>query len=100
MPQGRWPDGALADLATRRDALRQAAGLPGADPRALIGAALTELDGAIEALSAVTPAGAADRDDPQSDGLPEAVRAERRVLHAAFQQAPAAPFLLDGQRPS
>jgi PAS domain S-box-containing protein len=95
MPQGRWPDGAVADLAARRDALRQAAGLPGADPRALIGAALTELDGAIEALSAVTPAGAADRDDPQSDGLPEAVRAERRLLHAAFQQAPAALFLLE-----
>jgi PAS domain S-box-containing protein len=95
MPQGRWPDGALTDLAGRRDALRQAAGLPGADPRALIGAALTELDGAIEALSAVTPAGAADRDDPQPDGLPDAVRAERRLLQAAFQQTPVALFLLE-----
>jgi len=95
MPQGRWPDGALTDLAGRRDALRQAAGLPGADPRALIGAALTELDGAIEALSAVTPAGAADRDDPRPDGLPDAVRADRRLLQAAFQQTPVALFLLE-----
>jgi PAS domain S-box-containing protein len=95
MPQGKWPDGALADLAARRDALRQAVGLPGADPRALIGAALTELDGAIEALAAAAPTGAAGRDDASPDGVPEAGRAERRLLHAAFQRTPVALFLLE-----
>ncbi|MBV9449137.1 MAG: hypothetical protein JO345_24890, partial [Streptosporangiaceae bacterium] len=46
MPQDTWPDGShadLADLAGRRDALRQAAALPGADPRALLDAAFAEL---------------------------------------------------------
>ena len=37
-------------IASRRDALRQAAGLPGADLGTLIEAALTELDAAIEAI--------------------------------------------------
>jgi len=93
MPQGKWPDGALADLAARRDALRQAVGLPGADPRALIGAALTELDGAIEALAAAVPAGGSE--EPASDGLPDAFRAERRLLQVAFQRTPVALFLLE-----
>jgi PAS domain S-box-containing protein len=96
MPQGKWPDGALADLAARRDALRQAVGLPGADPGALIGAALTELDGAIEALAAAVPAGGAGGgEDPSPDGLPDAFRAERRLLQVAFQRTPVALFLLE-----
>jgi len=95
MPQGRWPDEALADLAGRRDALRQAVDLPGADPGVLVGAALTELDGAIEALAAAAPADGAGPDEQPSDGLPEAVRAERRLLHAAFQRTPVALFLLE-----
>ena len=95
MPQGGWPDEALADLAARRDALRQAVGLPGADPRALMTAALTELDGAIDALAAPAPASADGRDDLPSDGLPEAARAERRLLHAAFARTPVALFLLE-----
>src|SRR6266852_4492118 len=96
MPQGKWPDGALADLAARRDALRQAVGLPGADPRALIGAALTELDGAIEALAAAAPAGAAGGSaEPAPEGLPDAFRAERRLLQVAFQRTPVALFLLE-----
>ena len=37
MPRGGWPDESVADIAARRDALRQAAGLPGADLRTLIG---------------------------------------------------------------
>ena len=40
MPQEEWP----AELAARRDALRQAAAMPGADPGTLLEAALTELD--------------------------------------------------------
>jgi serine phosphatase RsbU (regulator of sigma subunit)/PAS domain-containing protein len=93
MPRGGRPDEAVADIAARRDALRQAASLPGADPRALIEAALTELDGAIEAIGAVSPGTAAA--DPPSEVLPEAVRSERRLLHAVFQQAPVPLFLLE-----
>jgi serine phosphatase RsbU (regulator of sigma subunit)/PAS domain-containing protein len=95
MPQGGLPGEALADLASRRDALRQAAGLPGADPQALLDAALTELDGAIDALAGSVPGSAAGPDEPAPDGLPEAIRAERRLLHAAFQQTPVALFLLE-----
>jgi serine phosphatase RsbU (regulator of sigma subunit)/PAS domain-containing protein len=93
MPQGGRPDGALADLAGRRDALRQAVGLPGADPRSLVDAALTELDGAIDALSVALTAAPVGRSDAPPDGLPGT--AERRLLHAAFQRTPAALFLLE-----
>ena len=93
MPQGGRPDGALAELATRRDALRQAVRLTGADPQALTDAALTELDGAIEALAAALTAAPVGRADAPPDGLPGA--AERRLLHAAFQRTPTALFLLE-----
>ncbi len=49
MSQDPWPNGNfadLADLAGRRDALRQAAAMPGADPRALLDASFAELDAA------------------------------------------------------
>jgi serine phosphatase RsbU (regulator of sigma subunit)/PAS domain-containing protein len=95
MPRGGWPDEAVADIAARRDALRQAASLPGAEPRALIDAALTELDAAIEALGAASPVTAAGPDGPGGEVLPEAVRTERRLLHAVFQQAPVPLFLLE-----
>ncbi|HEY3882045.1 MAG TPA: PAS domain-containing protein, partial [Trebonia sp.] len=95
MPRGGWPDEAVADIAARRDALRQSASLPGAEPRALIDAALTELDAAIEALGAASPVTAADADGPAGEVLPEAVRTERRLLHAVFQQAPVPLFLLE-----
>ena len=93
MPQGGRPDGALADLAGRRDALRQAVGLPGADARSLVDAALTELDGAIDALSVALTAAPVGPGDAPADGLPGT--AERRLLHAAFQRTPAALFLLE-----
>jgi serine phosphatase RsbU (regulator of sigma subunit)/PAS domain-containing protein len=95
MPRGGWPDEAVADIAGRRDALRQAASLPGSDPRTLIDAALTELDAAIEALGAASPAAAGGQDNPPAEVLPEAVRTERRLLHAVFQQAPVPLFLLE-----
>jgi len=95
MPRGGWPDEAVADIAARRDALRQAASLPGAEPRALIDAALTELDAAIEALGAASPVTPAGSDGPSGEVLPEAVRTERRLLHAVFQQAPVPLFLLE-----
>src|SRR5262252_4488365 len=95
MPQGGWPGEALADLAARRDALRQAAGLPGADPQALLDATLIELDGAIDALAGSVPGSAAGPDEAGPDGPPDAVRAERRLLRAAFQQTPVSLFLLE-----
>jgi serine phosphatase RsbU (regulator of sigma subunit)/PAS domain-containing protein len=95
MPRGDWPDEAVADIAARRDALRQAASLPGSDPRTLIDAALTELDAAIEAIGAAPAVAAASPDAPSGEALPEAVRTERRLLHAVFQQAPVPLFLLE-----
>jgi serine phosphatase RsbU (regulator of sigma subunit) len=80
-------------LARRRDALKQAAAMPGADARSVLEAVLTELDGAIEALGAGAVTEAAPDTDP--DGAPDAVRAERRLLHAVFQQAPAPLLLLE-----
>ena len=94
MPQGGWPEEQLAGLAARRDALRQAARVPGADPEALLDAALTELDGAIDALGAGASVNGTEG-EPVADALPEAVRAERRLLHATFQLAPVALFLLE-----
>ena len=95
MPQVGRRDEALTDLATRRDALRQAVSLPGADPGSLIDAALTELDGAIDALADAMTAAAAStgRGDAPPDGQPGL--AERRLLHAAFQRTPTALFLLE-----
>ena len=94
MAEDGRPSEALADLSSRRDALRQAAGIPGADPRSLLEAAFTELDGAIDALAG-SPSGGAAADDADTDGLPAAARAERRLLQAAFQQAPVPLFLLE-----
>ena len=94
MAEDGRPSEALADLSSRRDALRQAAGIPGADPLSLLEAALTELDGAIDALAG-SPSGGAAADDADTDGLPAAARAERRLLQAAFQQAPVPLFLLE-----
>jgi serine phosphatase RsbU (regulator of sigma subunit)/PAS domain-containing protein len=83
----------LADVAARRDALRHAADIHGADAEALLDAALTELDGAIDALASVLASGAGDESD--AGGPPEALRAERRLLHASFQEAPAPLFVLE-----
>jgi serine phosphatase RsbU (regulator of sigma subunit)/PAS domain-containing protein len=95
MPQDGWPDESAESIASRRDALRQAAGLPGADLGTLIEAAFTELDAAIEAIGAAAPDGGPQQDAQAGDSLPETVRAERRLLHAVFQQAPAPLFLLE-----
>jgi len=94
MPRGGRPDQAVTDIAVRRDALRQASGLPGADLRTLMDAALTELDAVIEAIGAA-PSTAAELAEQPAEVLPEAVRTERRLLHAVFQQAPVPMFLLE-----
>jgi len=92
------PDGSvsarkeLADLAARRDALRQAATLEGADLRPTLDAALAELDAAIDAL-----AGAQDGSEagPPDGAAWDALHAERRILRALFHEAPVALILAE-----
>jgi PAS domain S-box-containing protein len=86
------PEPGLAELAARRDALEQAAGLPGAQLRPLLDAAFAELDGAIDALTARQARDAAAR---RAEAPAEPVRAERRMLRAVFQEAPVPLFLLE-----
>jgi serine phosphatase RsbU (regulator of sigma subunit)/PAS domain-containing protein len=80
----------VAGLKARRAALEQAAALPGSELRSVLEAAFAELDGAIEvlALAQSRPAG--------QDGAAgsAALLAERRLLRAAFQDAPVPLFLL------
>jgi serine phosphatase RsbU (regulator of sigma subunit)/PAS domain-containing protein len=80
----------VVELENRHAALRQAASLPAADLAALLDAAFTELDGAIGLLAApsgsVGPPAEGRAQDP--DG------AERRLLRAAFTDAPVPLFLL------
>src|SRR5581483_1445343 len=85
-------DGELASLKARRDALRQAAGLPGTKLRPTLDAALADLDAAIDALTAAQDNGGGDADGERSAG---ASQAERRLLRAVFQDAPVALFLLE-----
>ena len=95
MSQDPWPNGNhadLADLAGRRDALRQAAALPGADPRALLDASFAELDAAVEALTKLVQAAEPDRTASEA---PASLGAERSLLRAVFQRAPAALFVLE-----
>jgi serine phosphatase RsbU (regulator of sigma subunit)/PAS domain-containing protein len=80
----------VAALRSRGAALRQAATLEGADPGPLLQAALTELDAALQALAEA--AGQEPGDQPA--GSAGAVHAERRLLHAVFQQVPVPLFLL------
>jgi serine phosphatase RsbU (regulator of sigma subunit)/PAS domain-containing protein len=99
MSQDTWPSDPsadVADLAGRRDALRQAAGLPGADPRALLDAAFAELDAAVEALTKLIQAGAGEADPAAGNpDPPVSLGAERSLLRAVFQQAPVPLFLLE-----
>ena len=82
----------LSALRMRRDDLRQTAGMPGAELRPALEAALAELDAAIEIL-AVADGSAAGPD--RQDGPSEALNAERQLLRATFQDAPVALFLLE-----
>jgi serine phosphatase RsbU (regulator of sigma subunit)/PAS domain-containing protein len=77
-------------LKTRVGALRHAAGMPEAEPRSLLDAALAELDAAVTALDTTgdgeaSEGGAAGQHGPSAD---------RRLLQAIFQQVPVALFLL------
>jgi serine phosphatase RsbU (regulator of sigma subunit)/PAS domain-containing protein len=82
----------LADLTERREALRQAAAMPGADPRALLDAAFAELDAAAEALTKLTEA---DLPESAPAAQPDSLSAERALLRAVFQHAPAPLFVLE-----
>jgi serine phosphatase RsbU (regulator of sigma subunit)/PAS domain-containing protein len=95
MPQETWTnssDAYLTDLPGRREALRQAAAMPGADPRSLLDAAFAELDAAVEALTKLTEAAA---DPSTATATPDPVSAERALLRAVFQNAPVPLFVLE-----
>jgi PAS domain S-box-containing protein len=77
-------------LKVRVGALRQAAGMPEAEPRPLLDAALAELDAAVSALDTT---GAAYSPDGDAGG-PPGPASDRRLLQAIFQQVPVALFLL------
>ena len=81
----------IAALKARYGALRQAAALPGADPATLLEAALAELDAAVAALN---PGNRVDEHGDAGQGAAAAAHAERRLLHAVFQQAPVPLFLI------
>ncbi|HEY6314418.1 MAG TPA: SpoIIE family protein phosphatase [Streptosporangiaceae bacterium] len=90
--QDTWPNGSVGDLAGRRDALRQAAAMPGADRRALLDAAFAELDVAVEALTKLTETAAAES---AAAAAPDSLSAERALLRAVFQHAPVPLFVLE-----
>ena len=66
--------------------------MPGADPRALLDAALAELDAAVEALTKLTGI-AAGESAPAA--APDSLAAERALLRAVFQHAPVPLFVLE-----
>ena len=87
----RQPAGdGVAELRARHEALQQTATMPGADLRPLLDAALAELDGAIDALGSAQAQPAAGKDERAAGS----VHAERRLLHAVFQQVPVPLFVL------
>jgi serine phosphatase RsbU (regulator of sigma subunit)/PAS domain-containing protein len=95
MPQDIWTKGSdayLADLPGRREALRQAAAMPGADPRSLLDAAFAELDAAVEALTKLAETAA---DQSAATATPDSLSAERALLRAVFQHAPVPLFVLE-----
>jgi serine phosphatase RsbU (regulator of sigma subunit)/PAS domain-containing protein len=95
MPQDTWANGSYADLAGlagRRDALRQAAAMPGADPPALLDAAFAELDAAVEVLTKLAEAAAGE---PAATVPADSVSVERALLRAVFQHAPVPLFVLE-----
>src|SRR5580704_5907725 len=95
MPQDTRADGSyadLGDLAGRRDALRQAAAMPGADPRGLLDAAFAELDAAVEVLTKLAET---DLGETAPASPADSLSVERALLRAVFQHAPAPLFVLE-----
>ena len=96
MPQPAGPpelDLEVAALKERYAGLRQAAALPGADAGAVLEAAFAELDAAVDVLGAMRAGPGPGSSQPGGPG-PEALLTERRLLRAAFQDAPVPMFLL------
>jgi serine phosphatase RsbU (regulator of sigma subunit)/PAS domain-containing protein len=85
------PGTAPAGTRSRGAEFRLAAALPGAELRPILDAALAELDAAAEAVNSRM---AVDRERAASG----AGHAERRLLHAVFQQLPVPVFLLGQDR--
>jgi serine phosphatase RsbU (regulator of sigma subunit)/PAS domain-containing protein len=93
MPHPPGLESEISGLTARRGQLRQAAALPGADLRQVLDAAFAELDGAIEALNAMRAKAAGEPSAGRRQ--PGGLQADRRLLHAMFQEAPVPLFLLD-----
>ncbi|MHB1595083.1 MAG: SpoIIE family protein phosphatase [Streptosporangiaceae bacterium] len=89
-PPGVDPPAETAAIASRAEAIRQAAALPGADPRLLLDAALAEVEAALAALRA------AARRDRSGPGRGPDQRPAARALRAVFQQVPI-PLLVLGR---
>jgi len=95
MSRGTWPNGSyadVADLAGRREALRQAAAMPGADPRALLDATFAELDAAVDAATKLAEA---EGGESAPVALPASFGPERALLRAVFQSAPSPLLVLE-----
>jgi serine phosphatase RsbU (regulator of sigma subunit)/PAS domain-containing protein len=94
MPQDTWADDTadLGGLVERRDALRQAAAMPGAEPRALMEASFAELDAAVEALAKLAETAAGES---ASAAPADSLSAERALLRAVFANAPVPLFVLE-----
>lgn len=84
------PDSEIAALMSRRDALRLAAGLPDAELRPSLDAALAELDGAIDALARAR----GERGQEAGSELSPDAQAEKRQLQATFRDTPVPLFVL------
>ena len=69
--------------------------MPGANPRALLDAAFTELDAAVEVLTKLIQATAGEPDRTAGEARPASLSAERSLLRAVFQHAPAPLFVLE-----
>jgi serine phosphatase RsbU (regulator of sigma subunit)/PAS domain-containing protein len=82
----------ISGLTERRGQLRQAAALPGAQLHQVLEAAFAELDGAIDALTSLRGEATGESAPDRTTG---GLQADRRLLHAVFQQAPLSLFLLD-----
>ena len=82
----------VGNLRERAVALRQASGLPQAEPETLLDAALAELDGAIEALAEAN--GGVAGSGGQGRALNN-LHSERRLLHAVFTAAPLPLYVVD-----
>ncbi|HEY7145245.1 MAG TPA: SpoIIE family protein phosphatase [Streptosporangiaceae bacterium] len=83
------PEQEITLLRARFDALRQSAAMPGAQLPQLLDAAFAELDGAIDLAASLQ--GGGQPGGPRS-GVADA---ERQLLRAVFQDAPAPLFLLE-----